>query len=125
MTEARSVLGLRRLAAALFGHGAAPARRRRYAGEAAGAALRTPPPIVAVAILVLLSMAEPASACTVCMGAPDDPMTQGVSRGVWVLLSIIFAVQIGFVALFWSFRKRARDLKKFREQFRVVDGGSR
>ena len=62
-------------------------------------------------------------ACTVCMGAPGDPLVEGANRGIWVLLGIIFLVQVGFVALFWSFWKRAKALKKFREQFRVIEGG--
>jgi hypothetical protein len=78
-----------------------------------------------MAFLIALIVTEPLLACTVCMGAPDDPMTQGVSRGVWVLLAVIFAVQALFVALFVSFWRRARELRKFREQFRVVGGGSR
>jgi hypothetical protein len=74
---------------------------------------------------VALAVAEPILACTVCMGAPDDPMTRGVSRGVWVLLGIVFFIQIAFAALFFSFWRRGRELRKFREQFRVIEGGSR
>jgi hypothetical protein len=62
-------------------------------------------------------------ACTVCMGAPGDPLVKGANAGIWVLLAIIFAVQIGFVALFVAFWRRGRELKKFREQFRVITGG--
>jgi hypothetical protein len=32
-------------------------------------------------------------------------------------------VQLGFVALFWSFWKRAKQMRKLREQFRVIEGG--
>lgn len=78
-----------------------------------------------VLLAILTGVAQPLLACTVCMGAPDDPMTQGVSRGVWILLGIVFVVQALFVALFWTFWRRARELKKFREQFRVIEGGSR
>ena len=95
MNGARSVVGVRRLGAALF------------------------------AITAAIVFAEPLMACTVCMGAPDDPMTQGVSRGVWILLGIVFVVQALFVALFLTFWKRSRDLKKFRESLRVIEGGSR
>ena len=63
-------------------------------------------------------------ACTVCMGAPGDPLVEGANRGIWVLLGIVFLVQIGFVALFVGFWRRARALKKFREQFRLVGGGA-
>ena len=64
-------------------------------------------------------------ACTVCMGAPGDPLVKGANAGIWVLLGIVFLVQIGFIALFVAFWRRARALKKFREQFRLVEGGHR
>ena len=63
-------------------------------------------------------------ACTVCMGAPGDPLVQGANNGIWVLLGVIFFVQILFVALFVTFWKRSRQLKRFREQFRVVHAGT-
>jgi hypothetical protein len=70
-----------------------------------------------------LAFAQPLSACTVCMGAPGDPLVKGANNGIWVLLGVIFTVQIGFIALFVTFWKRARQQKKFREQFRVVTSG--
>ena len=75
-------------------------------------------------LLLLVLTAQPAAACTVCMGAPGDPLVEGANRGIWVLLAVIFLVQIGFVALFVTFWKRARHIKRFREQFKVVQGGS-
>ncbi|HUP47396.1 MAG TPA: hypothetical protein VNA04_01255 [Thermoanaerobaculia bacterium] len=74
--------------------------------------------------VLLLLFAQPAAACPVCFGAPGDPMVDGASRGVFVLLGIVLFVQLGFVALFFSFWRRARQLKKFREQFHVIEGGS-
>ena len=59
-------------------------------------------------------------ACTVCMGAPGDPLVEGANNGIWVLLSVIFFVQIGFIALFVTFWRRARAQKRLREQFYVV-----
>ena len=73
--------------------------------------------------LCALIAAQPLAACTVCMGAPGDPLVKGANNGIWVLLGVIFAVQIGFIALFVTFWKRARQQKKFREQFRVVTSG--
>jgi hypothetical protein len=74
---------------------------------------------------VLLMTAQSALACPVCFGAPDSPLTKGATSAVWFLLAIIGFVQIGFVALFWSFWRRARELKKFREQFHLIEGGVR
>ena len=59
-------------------------------------------------------------ACTVCTGAPGDPLVEGANNGIWVLLSVVFVVQLLFIALFVTFWRRARAQKKFREQFRVV-----
>ena len=69
-------------------------------------------------------LAKDASACAVCYGAPGDPMTEGMNRGIWVLLGIVFFVQIGFAALFWSFWRRSRAQRRFRESLRVIEGGS-
>ena len=76
-----------------------------------------------ITLIVFLTFSQPLLACTVCMGAPGDPLVRGANNGVWVLLGVIFAVQIGFIALFVTFWKRARQQKKFREQFRVVTSG--
>jgi hypothetical protein len=77
--------------------------------------------IILLALLVLAPVA--AHACTVCWGSPDDPMVKSVNKGIWVLLGFIGFVQIGFIALFWSFWRRARELKRFRESLRVIEGG--
>lgn len=74
---------------------------------------------------LLLVYAQSALACPVCFGAPDSPMTKGTTNAVWFMIAIIGLVQIGFVALFISFWRRARALKKFREQFHVIEGGVR
>jgi hypothetical protein len=74
--------------------------------------------------LILLALGPNVFACAVCYGAPGDPMTEGMNRGIWVLLGIVFVVQAGFVALFWSFWRRAREQRRFRESLRVIEGGS-
>jgi hypothetical protein len=71
-------------------------------------------------ILVFTLFAQTASACTVCMGAPGDPMNKGVSNGIWVLLGILGFVQIGFIAMFASFWWKARQLRRFRESLQVI-----
>jgi hypothetical protein len=80
--------------------------------------------VILVASLLSLLAPVAALACPVCFGAPDDPMVKGVSNGIWVLLGLVGFVQIGFVAMFWSFWRRAREQKRFRESFRVIEGGS-
>lgn len=78
------------------------------------------------AFLVLACLlAQPAAACSVCYGAPGEPMVRGVNNGIWVLLGLVALVQIGFVAMFWSFWRRARDQRRFRESFRIIEGGPR
>lgn len=74
----------------------------------------------ALAVLMIALVAQSAAACPVCFGAPDDPMVKGVNNGIWVLLGLVGAVQLGFVAMFWSFWKRAREQRRFRDQFHVV-----
>jgi hypothetical protein len=74
-------------------------------------------------ILLLVAVAPSLFACPVCWGAPDDPMVRGVNSGVWVLLALVALVQAGFIAMFWSFRQRAREQQRFRESLRVIEGG--
>ena len=73
-----------------------------------------------LAAVLILAVAPAALGCPVCFGAPDDPMVKGVNNGIWVLLGLIGFVQIGFVALFWTFWRRARAQRRFRESFHVV-----
>ena len=81
----------------------------------------------AIMMAVAIGILSPtmANACPVCFGDPNSPLVKGANNGVWVLLGIIALVQIGFVALFISFWKRARQLRAKREQFRLIEGGVR
>lgn len=81
-----------------------------------------PRTLIVLTLLILLA-AQSASACPVCYGAPGDPMVKGTNNGVWVLLGVIGFVQVGFIAMFWSFWRRAKAQKRFREQFHVIEGG--
>lgn len=76
-----------------------------------------------VAVVLLILLAPSALACSVCWGAPDDPMVKGVNSGIWVLLGLVAFVQIGFVAMFYSFWRKAREQQRFRESLRVIEGG--
>jgi hypothetical protein len=77
----------------------------------------------AVAICYLLS-AISVHACPVCFGNPDSPLTKGTSNGILFLLGIIGLVQIGFVALFVTFWRRARAIRRRRESFHLIEGGA-
>ena len=79
---------------------------------------------IAVLALFALFTAAVSSACPVCYGAPSSPMTKGMNNGIVILLGIIGFVQLGFVALFWSFWRRAQRLRRQREQFRLIEGGA-
>jgi hypothetical protein len=70
-----------------------------------------------------LFVAQSAMACPVCFGNPDSPLTKGANNGILFLLGIVGLVQIGFVALFVSFWRRGRAMRKLREQFHVIQGG--
>lgn len=78
------------------------------------------------AVCLLTMFAAPdALACSVCYGAPGDPLVKGANNGIMFLLGIVGFVQIGFVAMFWSFWRKAREQKRFRESLRVIEGGQR
>jgi ABC-type Fe3+ transport system permease subunit len=79
----------------------------------------------AVLALLVILIAAPASACAVCYGAPGDPLVKGANNGIMFLLAIVGGVQIGFVAMFWSFWKRSRQQRRFKESLRVIEGGPR
>lgn len=76
----------------------------------------------ALCALVLL-LAQDAAACSVCYGAPGDPLVKGANNGIMFLLGIVGFVQIGFIAMFWSFWRKAREQRRFRESLRVIEGG--
>ena len=87
---------------------------------------RCPLPVASAAItLIALILAPQAFGCSVCYGAPGDPLVKGANNGIMFLLGIVGLVQIGFIAMFWSFWRRAREQRRFRESLRVIEGGSR
>ena len=77
-----------------------------------------------VAGLLAFVFAPILSACPVCYGAGPGPATDGLNNAIIFLLIIVGLVQAGFIALFWSFRKRAKALQARRESFRVLEGGA-
>ncbi len=80
---------------------------------------------IGVALAAVLATAEPAAACPVCFGATDSPMAQGINNGIVFLLGIVGMVQLGFVALFVSVRRRAQDHQDPKDSFDVINGGLR
>ena len=76
-------------------------------------------------ITMLILFAPAAFGCSVCWGNPNDPMVKSANAGVWVLLGIVAFVQLGFVALFWSFWKRGKERERFKQSLHVIEGGHR
>ena len=70
-----------------------------------------------------LAFIQPAMACPVCFGATDSPMAGGMNNGIFFLLGVIGTVQIGFVALFVSFRRRGKEMERRRDSLEVINGG--
>jgi heme/copper-type cytochrome/quinol oxidase subunit 2 len=76
-----------------------------------------------VILICLLLVPSIVSACPVCYGAPNSPMTKSSNNAIMFLLGVVGFVQLGFIALFWSFWRRAKELRRRRESFHVLDGG--
>src|SRR5262249_54932956 len=72
----------------------------------------------------LMALASPLSACPVCFGGPSAG-GQGMNAAIIFLLSIVGFVQLGFVALFITFWRRGRELRRKRESFHLLEGGIR
>jgi len=78
--------------------------------------------ISAFCILLSAFIAQTMQGCPVCFGAPG-PSQDGLNGAILFLLAIVGLVQAGFIALFWSFRRRAKELERFRDKFHVIEGG--
>jgi heme/copper-type cytochrome/quinol oxidase subunit 2 len=77
--------------------------------------------VIAICLLLVPSIL---SACPVCYGAPNSPMTKSSNNAIMFMLGVVAFVQIGFIALFWTFWRRAKELRRRRESFHVLDGGA-
>jgi hypothetical protein len=77
--------------------------------------------VIAISILLIPSVL---SACPVCYGSPDSPMTKSSNNAIMFLLGVVGFVQVGFIALFWTFWRRAKELRRRRDSFSVMDGGA-
>jgi hypothetical protein len=80
---------------------------------------------IQIALIAIVLVLSPAilSACPVCYGAPNSPMTKSSNNAIIFLLGVIGFVQVGFVAMFWAFWRRAQALRRRKESFRLLDGG--
>lgn len=79
--------------------------------------------VVITALLFAILLPSAAFGCPVCFGDPNSAMTRGANNGILFLLAIVGLVQVGFVALFWSFWRRSKELERRKESFRVIEGG--
>ena len=77
-----------------------------------------------IALLLILA-AHPMLACPVCYGDTNSASGKSLSNAVYFLLAIIALVQVGFVALFYTFWKRAKNIRKTKESFRLIQGSAR
>ena len=78
----------------------------------------------ALALTVVLVWTPLAHACPVCFGDPNAQMTKGMETGIWFLLAILGALQVGFGIFFLYLRRRARGFRDPlpRPFFRLVKG---
>ncbi len=79
----------------------------------------------AVFVAVMTLTATAASACPVCFGDPTAPSARGMNNAIWFLLAMVGFVQAGFVALFVTFWRRSRAMRRRRESFHLIAGGIR
>jgi hypothetical protein len=78
----------------------------------------------ALVTVAAFTVATAADACPVCFGGPSSG-GNGMNAAIFFLLAVVGFVQIGFVALFYSFWRRAKALRRKRESFRLLEGGAR
>lgn len=89
--------------------------------------MREPARLSAVAVsAVALGGAGPASACAICFGDPNSPLTKSVEMGVWFLLAVTLLVEVSFGIFFLVYlRRRAQSLQDAspRPVFRLAKKG--
>jgi hypothetical protein len=98
-------------------------RNEEIEGRTQNAEFRMKKAAIAVTAVVVGLLPTVASACPVCFGDPSSDLNKGAANGILFMLAIIGLVQIGFIALFWTFWRRAKALRARREQFQLIDGG--
>ena len=69
--------------------------------------------VLLIALVVLFGAALPASACQICFGDANSPITKSAEMGVWFLLAVILIVEAAFgVFFFVYFRRRTRSMRE-------------
>ena len=69
----------------------------------------TVPALLGVALAALFASRGSATACPICLGDPNSPITKSAEMGVWFLLAVILLVEAGFGVFFVVYlRRRAR-----------------
>ena len=76
-----------------------------------------------LAALGMTLLPQAANACPVCFGGASSG--KGMDAAIFFLLAVVGLVQLGIVALFFSFWRRAKELRRKRESFRLLEGGVR
>lgn len=72
----------------------------------------TLPALLGVALAALLASRGSATACPICFGDPNSPLTKSAEMGVWFLLAVIVLVEVGFGVFFLVYlRRRAREFR--------------
>jgi hypothetical protein len=64
-------------------------------------------PGIAAAVVLFALQAGTASACSVCMGAAESPLKQGLAWGVFTLLAVVMSVLGAFTVFFIHLARRA------------------
>jgi len=77
-----------------------------------------------MALFAAVVLSESAAACAVCYGAEDSAMTAGMNNAILLLLAVVALVQGSFVALFLSFRQRARRARSQGKNLQPTHGGT-
>lgn len=65
--------------------------------------------VAMAAILIAVLLPSVAGACPVCFGAPGTSAAKAMNNAILFLLSVVGFVQLGFVALFFTWWRRARN----------------
>ena len=71
----------------------------------------------------VISIAQPAMACSVCYGDPNSPMTHGAQAGVLVLLGVVGGVLLLIASLLLFWMRRAAKLDEFGRDVGEASGG--
>jgi hypothetical protein len=70
------------------------------------------PALLGAALAALLASRGSATACPICFGDPNSPLTKSAEMGVWFLLAVIVLVEVGFGVFFLVYlRRRAREFR--------------